>query len=69
MAENDTPLEPDEIRVTEKVPSYAQTRFKGVCGSAITREDVEKKIYHPVFGGRGAYVALNGTWQAIRHDD
>lgn len=60
--------DPKWIEVTNRRPGYAHTQLWGKCSPEVTVEDIEKKFYHPYFGGRGAWVR-NGEWGAIRHDD
>ena len=57
-----------EIRTTKTTPGHAHTAYEGICGSGVTVQDVQDKIYHPMFRGRGAAVS-NGKWRAIRHTD
>lgn len=68
MTENEKPLGEKEIRTTKVTPGHSHTAYEGICGSGVTVRDVEGKIYHPMFGGRGASVA-NGKWRAVCHTD
>ena len=58
----------NEIKTIKAVPRHKHTRFEGTCGEKVTVEDIKKAIYHPMFGGRDAWVS-NGRWGAVRHDD
>ena len=60
--------EDKEIKVLKQTPGYKHTKYEGTCGPKVTKDDIEKRFYHPYFGGRDAWV-LNGRWRAIRHND
>lgn len=61
-------LGPKDIEVVYRVPEYARTILKGVCGPDVTVEDIRRAMYHEYFGGRDAWVR-NGEWGCVRHDD
>jgi hypothetical protein len=56
------------IKITKIITGHKHTRYEGICGVNVTVEDIKKAIYHPRFGGRGAWVS-NGKWGAVRHND
>ena len=57
-----------EIITTNSRPGYKHTMHEGTCGKDVTLRDIKNRIYHPMFGGRSAWVG-NGKWRAIRHND
>src|SRR5215475_6362940 len=67
------PDSPDYIAYTAKRPGYAHCIHEGVCGDAVTLDDIEKLVYDPYFGGRGAWISTGKTvegyrlWSCVEH--
>lgn len=60
--------EEKEIVVTETIPGYAHTKFRGTYSGPVTREDIEARFKHDYFGGRWGHFG-GGLFEYIRHDD
>lgn len=61
-------MDDKKIKITKTTPGHAHTAFEGTCDKDVTVADIKAEFYHPVFGGRQAWVS-GGKWRAIRHDD
>ncbi len=58
-----------EFNVTSRSGGYAHVRLSGTCDPSATREDVERRFFHPYFGGRDAGVDGKGKFWCIVHTD
>jgi hypothetical protein len=56
------------FEIEHRRPGYAHVTIAGRCGPDTTKEDVERRFYHPYFGGRGAF-ARDGFFGATIHTD
>ena len=57
-----------KIDVTEVIPGYAHTKFRGTYSGPVTRDDIKERFKNPYFGGRWGHFG-GGRFEYIRHDD
>lgn len=58
----------DGFVVENRWRGYAHVQIQGRCPRDKTVEDVQKRFYHPYFGGRDAWVK-DGKFGVIVHTD
>lgn len=56
------------VEVEHRSSGYAHVNVSGRCGPDVTVEDIERRFYHPYFGGRGASVR-DGRFYVTIHTD
>lgn len=56
------------IEVEHRLAGHANVRLSGRCGPDVTRHDIEKRFYHPYFGGRDAGVSEGRFWVTVHTD-